>query len=178
MKPLLWILLALTLVGCGSGKKELHLYTWAELIDAEAIIAFEKKYNCRVIVDNYDSNETLYAKLKSGAGGYDVIVPTWYYVQVLDKQGMLKKLDISKIPNRQFLDERYLKPLGKGDLSTSFPFVISTQGIGYRADRVREAPDSWTIFGDKAYRKRMTLMNDLREVIGAALMVLGYSPNT
>ncbi len=81
---------------CGGGKKAapvLHLYTWSDYIKPELVSRFEAENRCRVVIDTFDSNEAMYAKLKAGATGYDVITPTSYMVSLMNSQGMLLPLD-------------------------------------------------------------------------------------
>ena len=80
-------------------KRELHIYNWADYIKPEVVSAFEKKFNCKIVMDYFDSNESMYAKIKSGATGYDLIVPTSYMAEVMNSEGMIIPIDKSKIPN-------------------------------------------------------------------------------
>jgi len=91
---------------------------------------------------------------------------------------MLETIDKSLIPNLEQIDGKMLKTIG--DLSSydkSIPYVLSYDAIGYRKDKIA-APTSWEIFGDSKLRGRLTMLDDAREVIGAALLQLGYNPNT
>ena len=97
--------------GCSENKPELNIYTWSDYIDESLIDDFEKQYNCKVIVDTFDSNEAMYAKLKAGAAGYDVIVPTSYMARVMYEQKLIEKLDLTKIPNASGIDKLYLQKL-------------------------------------------------------------------
>jgi len=174
-----WFLIVLVLLtACGDQKRKLYVYTWSEMFDPDLIREFEQNCECRVILDTYDSNEMLYAKLKSGAGGYDLIVPTYYFEQLMVKQNMLEPIDLSKIPNIKYLDRSLLKPIDKTLLLYSVPFSISYTGIGFRKDRIARLEDTWCVFGDSRYRGRMTLLNDYRETLGIALLCLGFNPNT
>ncbi|MBR1871174.1 MAG: extracellular solute-binding protein, partial [Kiritimatiellae bacterium] len=60
------------LTGCQPSKPELHIYTWTDYISPDVISAFEEKHDCTVVIDTFDSNEAMYAKLKAGATGYDI----------------------------------------------------------------------------------------------------------
>ena len=172
------LLIATLLTSCENGKRELHLYSWADMFDPDVIAEFEEKCDCRVVLDSYDSNEMLYAKLRAGAKGYDLIFPTYYYEQILTKQGMLERIDVERIPNLKNLDREVLKPIEKSLLQYSVPFAVSYTGLGYRRDRIDDFDFSWRVYGDKKYRRRMTLLNDEREVLGIALITLGHSPNS
>ncbi len=178
MNHLLILLLMVMLTSCGKSKRQLYIYSWAEMFDSDLIEEFEEKCQCRVVIDTYDSNEMLYAKLRSGATGYDLIVPTYYFEQVMVKQGMLEKIDPAKVPNLKYLDRSILQPIKDSLLEYSIPFAVSYTGLGYRKDRISDLDPTWCIFGDKKYRGRMTVLNDYRETLGIALRCLGYSPNT
>ena len=87
------------LSGCGPAKPELHIYTWSDYIANDVIARCEKENGCIVKVDTFDSNEAMFAKLKAGSTGYDIIMPTSYQIPVMIKNGMVQKLDHSKLPN-------------------------------------------------------------------------------
>lgn len=178
MIRLILLLSILILAGCDKKQKYLHIYSWAEMFNPEVIEEFEKKCGCRVVIDSYDSNEMLYAKLRSGASGYDLILPSYYISQVMASQGMLEKIDRKKLPNLKYLDHSILTPIQSTLLEYSVPYAISYSGIGYRKDRIANFDPSWCVFGDRKYRGRMTILNDYREALGIALMCLGYNPNT
>ncbi len=170
--------LALALVGCGRGKPRLHVYNWADYMDPQVIAAFEKQFGCRVVQDYFESNEAMYAKLQAGGGGYDVVFPSAYMSEVMFKQNMLARLDHRQLPNLEHLDPDYLATAVDGQMLYSVPYCTSFTGIGYNRRRLDEAPTSWRVFGNPALAGRMTLLNDMRETIGAALKTLGYSYNS
>ncbi len=178
MRKFLLLSVFLLLTGCDSSTPELHLFGWAEMIDQQTIRRFEQKYQCRVRVDTYDSNETMYAKLRSGGGGYDLIIPTQNYVGIMAQQGLLQEIDQEKLPYLKDLDQSVLTPLSPEILKYSVPFSISYTGLGLRLEKIPDFQNSWEIFQRPNLRKRMTLLNDYREVIGCALITLGYSVNT
>jgi len=172
------LLLLTSLTACGSRKPVLRIYNWAEYLSDEVIEAFEQEFDCRVIVDVFDSNEAMYAKLKAGGGGYDLVVPSSYQVVRMAREGMLMELDPSLIPNLIHLDPLAQKFTQDPEHKYSVPYLITSAVIGYRSDRLESAPDSWTVFANSAFRGRMTLLNDQRETLGAALKTLGFSLNT
>ncbi|MGA0369644.1 MAG: ABC transporter substrate-binding protein [Kiritimatiellia bacterium] len=164
--------------GCAEKRPTLHVYIWSDYIEPELISRFEEAHNCRVVMDFYDSNETMYAKLKAGADGYDIIVPSSYMVNIMAEQEMLLPMDHALIPNLKYIDPSYRKFSMDPGMKYSVPYMVGTTGIGYRKDRVEDFEPSWTLFGNPAYAGRMTLLNDMWEVIGAALLTLGYSLNS
>lgn len=164
--------------GCSSPESELHLYTWGDYIKPEIVERYEKEHNCRIIIDTYDSNEAMYAKLKVGASDYDLIFPSGYLVEIMQDQGMLLHIDRKEIPNTKYLDANYLKQSNPLIEQYGVPYLMSLSGVAYRNDRLKIEDPSWGVFGKSEYKGRMTMLNDLRETIGSALRYLGYSINT
>lgn len=174
---MLLLIACLSFAGCGTSKpRTLYLFTWSEFFSPRVIEAFEEAYQCNVHMSIYDSNESMYAKLKLGASGYDLIFPSSYYLQILANQHMIQPLDPERIPNLVNLDPRYFKthtsPL------MGIPFLVAFSGIAYRQDRIQQIEPSWGVFGNSRYAGRMTMLNDMRDALGAALKYLGYSINT
>lgn len=174
----LLLLLALPTLHCGKSKQTLHLYTWADYIKPEVVQRFETEQNCQVVIDTFDSNEAMYAKLKAGASGYDVIVPSSYMVSLMHRQGMLQKIDRTLIPNLVHLDPDFLAITIDKTMDHSVPYMITNTGIAYLKSRVNDFVPSWSMFDRADLKGRMTMFNDMRETIGAALKFLGYSLNS
>ncbi len=181
IKTLAGAALALGMVaGCDPAKPELHIYTWTDYIAADVIKQFEEANNCRVVVDTFDSNEAMYAKLKAGSTGYDIIMPSSYQIPLMARNGMLQKLDHSKLPNvRKNFDKNYVSCILDPSFAYNVPYAVTYTGFAYRKDKIGKAPiDSWKVFGTEALKGRMSLLADMRETIGGALRALGYSLNT
>ena len=168
------------LAGCGPAKEELHIYTWSDYIAPEVIERFEKANNCKVIVDTFDSNEAMYAKLQAGSTGYDIIMPTSYQIPLMVKNKMVQKLDHAKLPNfKKNFDKGYVSATIDASFEYGVPYAVTYTGLAYRKDKVGDAPvDSWKVFDTAALKGRMSLLSDMRETIGGALKFLGYSLNS
>jgi spermidine/putrescine-binding protein len=162
--------------------RELHLFNWDRYIDPQLLKDFEKAFGVRVIEDHFASNEDLIAKLQAGASGYDVVVPSDYTVRILARQKLLAKLDHVALPNLKHLAARFRAPGYDPQLEYSVPYIWGTSGIGYDSRRVQPAPAGWDdLFNPDKLRRhkgRVSMLNDMREAIGAALIYRGYSPNT
>lgn len=171
-------LIILGLGGCASPQLKLHLYSWGNFFDPQVLKAFEEKYACRIVIDYYDSNEVLYAKLKAGAEGYDLVFPSNYILKLLNDQHFFQNLDKTLLPNLKYLDPSFNHLVSEDLKEVCVPYAITFSGIGYRKDRISQLPKTWGIFGNKTWKGRMTMFSDMREVIGAALKYLGYSVNT
>ncbi len=171
------LLLAAALTA-SAGQPTLHLYTWADYIKPEIVERFQEENACRVVIDTFDSNEAMYAKLKAGARGYDVLFPSSYMVKILNDQGMLLALDKTKLPNLANVDPVYLAMGIDKDMHHSVPYMITITGLAYLQSRVSDFQPSWKQLDRTDLAGRMTMLNDMRETIGAALKLLGYSLNT
>lgn len=185
MKKILWfcfilglLFLPFALYKVFSSKRTLYVYSWSAYIKPEILERFQREYNCSVVLDTYDSNEAMYTKLKLGGSGYDILFPSNYFLETMVKDGMLLELDEQKLPNTKYIDWPFLKKLQLSKNAYGAPFIASFSGIAWRKDRLPHAPTSWAIFGDDHLRRRMTMMNDMRETLGAALLYLGYSANS
>lgn len=164
--------------GCGSAKPTLNVYMWSDYIDLDLVREFEKQNNCKVVIDIFDSNEFMYSKLKAGGTGYDVILPTSYMARVMFEQNMLEKLDHSKLPNLKFVNQKVLADLAiDKKMEYSVPYMLGYTCIAYNKDKVGKLPESWDVFSNAKYAGKMTMLNDHRETIGAALFFLGKSMN-
>jgi len=168
----------LVLTACRLHAETLHLYTWADYISPEVVEQFEQQHACKVVIDTFDSNESMYAKLKAGASGYDLIFPTAYMIQVMQAQGMLQDLDHALLPNLKHIDPAALSKLTDPKMHHSVPYTLGYAVIAVRKDKLKDAEASWTMFDRPALAGRVTLLDDMRESIGAALKSLGHSSNT
>lgn len=173
-----WLFSVVLVLNCAKSDLTLNLYTWADYISPEVIAEFEKRFNCRVIIDTFDSNESMYAKIKAGAEGYDILIPSSYMVQVMQQQDMLLKLDPAKLPNLKNIDENYIRLIFDPQMRFSVPYAVTITGIAYLDGRVADVQSSWSMFNREELKGRMTMLNDMRETIGAALKFLGFSLNT
>ena len=165
----------------GGDGGELHIYTWSDYIATDVLDSFEKALGVKVIVDTFDSNEAMYAKLKAGGTGYDIIMPSSYQIGTMAKEGMIIPLDAKKIPNvlKNFdhsFDSQILDPTFRYNV----PYAVTYTGFMYQKDKIPAGADvnSWAILGNAAMKGRVSLLDDIREVIGAGLMYLGYSINS
>ena len=163
---------------CGRPKPLLSLYTWSDYIKPGLVRRFEREHGCRVVLDTFESNEAMYAKLKAGASGYDLLTPSSYMVSLMRAQGMLRPLDHALLPNLVHVDPEYLAMAVDKTMDHSVPYMLVVSGIAYLQGRVKDVVPSWRMFGRKDLAGRMTMFNDMRETIGAALKALGRSINT
>jgi spermidine/putrescine transport system permease protein len=158
---------------------QLNIYTWTTYISPRVVRGFEREFHCRVNYDLYDSNEALLAKLQGGNVDYDLVMPTDYMVEILIQQGLLAKLDKSRLPAAWAnVDPRFLGLSCDPRNEYSVPYAWGTTGLAYRSDLVKGNVDSWAVMFDPRFAGHILLLDDMREVFGVALKKLGYSLNS
>lgn len=159
--------------------KQLLLYNWVEYLDPDIKDQFEQECGVKVVETNFDSNETLLATLQAGAGGYDVIVPSDYMVQIMIDQGLLMPLDFNVVSNIKNMDPLNTHQYFDPEQKYSMPYFWGTSGFAVDTNVVKDYTDSWSMLFDpnSPYCGKISMLDDERETIGAALMYLGYSIN-
>ena len=176
----LWIgLILLISILQGHAEEELYVYNWAEYMPDAVIQKFQDETGIKIIYSTYDNNETMFAKMKILKGeGYDIVVPSTYYVQKMIKSGLIQPMDKKKLKNFKNLDPNLLNKPFDPDNQYSIPYLWGSTAIGINTEviplgSVSKYADLWK----PEYAGRILMTDDLREVFGMALKVLGYSCN-
>ncbi|MGR5268234.1 extracellular solute-binding protein [Vibrio astriarenae] len=159
--------------------KELVFMNWGPYINSSLLEQFTKETGIKVIYSTYESNETLYAKLKTHNQGYDLVVPSTYFVSKMRDEGMLQKIDHSKLANFSNLDPNYLNKPYDPNNEYSIPHVVAITGLAVNTDMYDpEEFQSWADLWKPELEGQVMLMDDTREVFHIALRKLGYSGNS
>ncbi len=191
---LLFCSLLLILTACGGPEKKpaepqkkaekaeaqqvLNLFSWADNFDPEVLADFEKKFNCKINYDVFANNEELLAKIQAGGARYDLIQPSDYMVTTMLKLKLLEELDMSRIPNAKNLIQDLQAPAYDPTGKHSVVYTWGITGIGYNKKYVKTPPTSWNDLWNPAYKGRVVLLNDVREVISFAMKKNGHSLNS
>lgn len=162
---------------------DLDLYNWSEYIEPELITGFEAAYDVKVTETFFDNNEAMLAQVEAGGAGYDVVVPSDYMVALMKQESLLIPLNKAAIPNLSNLDPTFVGLPFDEDGSVSAPYQWGTTGLGFSYEMVDDAADlTWAMVFDPdisaPFAGAISLLNDERESMGAALKYLGYSINT
>ena len=187
----MFVFFVLFLIGCGSkdpGSKNqapkvdekpavLNVFIWSDYLAPELVKEFEAKYNCKVQLSFFESNEQMITKVKGGGSAYDVLYPSSYAVTMLVRDEFLLPLDHSKIPNLKNIDSNYKNLIAEPEMEHSVPYMVSTTGIGFLSE-LGDLEPTWAVLGRPELKGRITLLDDMREVIGAALKFNGFSLNS
>jgi putrescine transport system substrate-binding protein len=176
--------------GAVAEEKILNVYNWSDYIDPAVIEAFQKETGIAVSYDVFDSNEVLETKLLTGKSGYDVVVPSAYFLERQIQAGVFRKLDPSLLPNIHYLDEGLQMSIAAHDPRNEHGVIYmwGTTGIGFDADKIAaimpDAPtDSWDLVLDPAVISKfkdcgVSFLDDPTDMVGTVLLWLGKQPNS
>jgi spermidine/putrescine-binding protein len=154
------------------------LYGWSEYVPQDLLDAFTQKYGVKVNYDAYASNEELLAKLQAGASGYDVIIPSDYMISVMSKLDMLEPIDLSHIPNFKNIDDQLKNPSYDPGNRYTVPYQWGTVAIAVNTEKVQKPITRFADLWDPMFKNNLVVLDDEREIIGMALVVLGYDKNS
>lgn len=162
-----------------AAKNTLNIYTWAEEIPDAVIRQFEKETGIKVNYASFDSNEIMYAKLRTRKkSGYDIVEPSNYYIQRMIHQNMLEKLDKTRLTGWKNIDPFFIHLPFDPESDYSVPFVWGITGLYYNQDYFKAHDVTrWTDLVNKKFLHQLFLLDDSREVFAVALRMLGYSGN-
>ena len=186
MKKPIAFLLALTLLfsmlafsGCSEEPKTLTLYTWAEMFPEEILSGFTEETGIEINYVNFDTDEAMLAKLEAAEGGdYDLIIADDYIVETAIQEGLVQKLDKSKISTYENLDERFLHEFYDPDGEYTVPYGAGIMEIAYYPDKVGFEITGYEDLWNSALEGRVGLIGNPRVINGMALKVQGHSFNT
>ncbi|MEK0181274.1 MAG: spermidine/putrescine ABC transporter substrate-binding protein [Oscillatoriales cyanobacterium] len=160
---------------------QLFIYTWAGYTDKALLDRFAEKTGIRVVADVFDSNEAMLARVQAGGGrAYSIIYPSDYMVVQMTELGLLSELDHSILGGLDRLKKQFQNPVYDPGNRYSVPLSWGTTGLIYNSEQLKEAPTDWDYLWKhkQELTRRMTLANDVREVMGAALRMQGFSLNS
>lgn len=159
----------------------INVYNWYDYIAPGVCDDFVDEYGVSLKYTTYSNPDEMFAKVKAGGSGFDVVIASDYKVGEMIQLNLLRKLDFGKIRNFKFVDEKFRKPPFDPNQEYSVPYMWGTTGIGYNKDVVKEDFEGFEIIFDESkiskYSKKVVLVDEMREVFAAALKYLGYSIN-
>jgi spermidine/putrescine-binding protein len=163
----------------GRGERVLKVFNWSDYVDQEVIDEFEAAHDCAVVYDNYASDAELETRLATGAGStYDVVFPSDRAATALMAKGVFQKLDRGRMPNFRHLDRAFLGlPFDRAN-AYSAPYFWGTLAVGLRGDKLKAVGAGLAPLFDRANRGRITMLDDMENVVAAALGHLGFPLNS
>lgn len=166
-------------ITANAANKIVNIYAWTGEIPDFVVRLFENETGIKVNISTYENNEIMYAKLRTSIkAGYDIVMPSSYFVDRMARQQMLEKLDKSKLSNWKNLNPEFLNPAYDKQSEYSIPFIWGITGIFYNTNYYpNHSIKKWADLWDDRYNNKLMLLDDTREVFGMALLALGYSTN-
>ena len=169
---------ASALTACtGRGARRLNVMNWGDYVAPNTIAAFEKEFEVRVRYATYENNEELFGKIMSGNSGWDVVFPTHNRIEPLRDLGLITPLNHARLKATN-LFPRFQNPLWDRNLDWSVPYMWTTSGIAYNRAKFAFEPTSWSDLWRPETKGKMTMLDDVDDVFGAALAKLGYLYNS
>lgn len=157
----------------------LNIYAWGSYLPEASLREFEEREHITVNYTTFDSNESMYTKLKILDGsGYDVVFASSYLIQKMAREGLITRLDHSKLPNIKDIDPHLLGQNYDLNNDYSIPYMWGITGINYNADMVSERITRWAQLWEPQYKQQLMLIDDMRDVFGMALKLNRYSVNS
>ena len=168
-----------------AAKNEITVYNWGQYISdgtddsLDVIKAFEEETGIKVNYLTFDSNESMYTKLKTGGTTFDVIIPSDYMIAKLISEDMLEPLDFANIPNYGYIDEAFRNQAYDPENTYSVPYTWGTVGLIYNKNYVSdEDAESWSCLWNSKYQGKLLMFDNPRDAFAIAESMLGYSFNT
>ena len=165
--------------GVKSKGNVLRIFNAGEYMDPELITQFEERYNCKVIYETFDSNESMYTKLMSGSK-YDILIPSDYMIERLITEDMLIPVDWDNISHKDDIDPENMGYAFDPENKYSVPYFVGTVGILYDKEKVdeKDLEQGWEILRNPKYAGDLYMYDSERDSFMIALKALGYSMNT
>ena len=174
------IMLTLLLTGCGPSRSDevVYVHNWGYFTDRRVFDIFYEEYGIRVIFNEFESNEALYAQLRLGGMIADVVIPSDYMIARLIEEDMLYELNFDNIPNYRLIDPRFRNLAFDPDNRFSVAYKVGIVGLIYNYALIGEEITSWGALFDPRFAGQILMFDNPRDAFGIALHYLGYSLNT
>ena len=188
LKVLALILVSCLTFGCGSGggggggksDQVVYVYSWGDYLNPEVLTMFEKETGIHVILDEFDTNESMYPRVAEGAVHYDVLCPSDYMVQKLISNDLIQPLDFAKLPDaKKYIGAEFFKQAESFDPGNKYcvPYCWGTVGIIYDKTKVTDPVDSWNILWNEKYAGQILMQDSARDAMMIPLKLMGKSLN-
>lgn len=177
-------LAALTAIGgmsaleaCSRGprQKAVNFFNWVAYIGKKTISNFESETGIKVNYEVYSSEEEMFSKLKAGVHGYDLMVTSDFILPRLKALNMIDPIPKDLLANLGNLDSKFRDPFYDPGLAYTIPYLWGTTGIGFNTVQFAKPPSSWWTLWDGKYKGRIDMLDNPRDSIGTALLLLGFS---
>ena len=162
----------------------INVFNWGEYIpdgtegSLDINKAFTELTGIKINYTTYESNESMYSKLKGGGVSYDIIIPSDYMIERMKKEDMLRKVDVRSLSNYKYIADRYKNLYFDEKNEYSVPYCVGMVGLIYNSAMIDEKPDSWGVMWDERYNDDILNFNNPRDAFAVAQLYMGYDLNS
>ena len=156
--------------GSAMAAGELHIYNWGDYTNPELIKKFEKQYDVKVTLDDYDSNETMLSKVRAGNTGYDIVVPSDYTVKIMVDEGLLEKTEPNKMENFKNVRPEFVNVYWDDGRNYSVPWQFGTTNFTVNTDKYKGDINTFAILFETPdeLKGQINMLDDINSVMHAA----------
>lgn len=172
--------LAALSAACKSGPEErvVNFFNWSKYIGEDTLPRFTEKTGIKVNYQEFADEEEMFAKLRSGALGYDLIIGTDYMIPRLRGLNLIDPLPPGVLKNAGNIDPQFRGTPYDPEDAFTVPYLWGTTGIGYNKAKLGKAPTSWSDLWDERYKDKISMLDNARDCISTALLMKGYPETT
>ncbi|MEK9153746.1 MAG: spermidine/putrescine ABC transporter substrate-binding protein [Patescibacteria group bacterium] len=156
----------------------LNIYNWEDYIGTTTIADFEKEFGVKVNLESYPNEDAMISGVQSDPIKYDIVVGSDILVKEMNNMKLLAEIDLKNIPNLKNIGAEFQNPSYDPGNKHSIPYMWGTSGIVINHEFIEETEPSWAILWSPAYKGKITMLDNMQDVIGAALRYAGYSANS
>lgn len=167
--------LLLTTTGMAQAAGQLNIYNWGNYTSPEMIKKFEEKYDVKVTITDYDSNDTALAKVRQGGTGFDIAMPSQSHLPIWIAEGLIQEVDVGKMENAKNLKKEWANPEFDPGRKYSAPWLLGTVGVVVNTDTYKGPSDSWGILFDPPaeLKGKINIVPEMSDVLYAAIKYNG-----
>ncbi|BBE70922.1 extracellular solute-binding protein [Oharaeibacter diazotrophicus] len=161
--------------GLASAAGELNIYNWGNYTSPDMIKKFEAKYDVKVTITDYDSNDTALAKVRQGGSGFDIAMPSQHYIPIWIQEGLIQEVDAGSMENAKNLAPEFANPDFDPGRKYSVPWAWGTVGVSVNTDVLKDPVDSWSLIFDppEEIKGKINVVPEMNDVIHAAIKYNG-----
>lgn len=180
MKKLISVLLLLCLLLPAAALADgvVNVFNWEDYIDESVLQQFEEETGIHVNYMHFTQNEDMIVQVEFNPSAFDVVFPSEYMVERLNRKGLLAEINFDNIPEFANIDPNLKNPSYDPENKHSVPYMWGTMGILYNTTMVTEPVDSWAILWDEKYQSNIFMMDSMRDSFCIPLVWKGHSMNS
>ncbi len=162
--------------GQSAAEGELNIFNWGNYTNPKLIEKFEKVHNVKVTLSDYDSNDSMLAKIKAGGHGYDIVVPSDYMVKIMIGEGLLLETNPNQMPNFKNLSKKWVDVYFDEGRSYSVPWQWGTTGVTVNTKTYKGDINTWAVIFDPPdeLKGKINVVPEMNDVMNAALFYKGF----